>query len=342
MYSIYLKLFDFLYSLSFSFNRHTLAIFFGNALPSFIVFLANILSLKVIFFSKSLKYIKQTTTNNRRHRRLQNDIRALLVILIESFSVITISWGIPIFLTMYHCRTLYVVSMSSCPEIKKSLVFFLFTDLFNSSTNCLLYSLSGKLFRRKFISIIKTIFTCGRGILWNTKHHSLLLRTQQSNEPSVSFNYGIHLTNGNYRYTEPFLSNQHKQIQAQKTLDENGSLSMMKISDENETELELVTQIHPTNKFKKSQTFRTFLINTVQLFGSRKKTKSNKTEKKIRQRKTNVPYTSSFSDTGMNIRSNSQRPLLNNQYYRSKIAMINSDDNRSLTKEKPSKNMARL
>ncbi|CAF0938379.1 unnamed protein product [Rotaria sordida] len=50
MYKFYIKIFNFLHSLSFSFNRHTLAIFFGNALPSFIVLLANLLSLKIIYF----------------------------------------------------------------------------------------------------------------------------------------------------------------------------------------------------------------------------------------------------------------------------------------------------
>jgi hypothetical protein len=149
MYSVCLKLFNFLHSLLFGFNRHTLAIFFGNALPSFIVLLANLLSIKVICFSKSLKYIKQTLTKRNRHKsRLQNDLRAFLVILTQSFTIITISWGIPIFLTMYHCQTLYVVSIAVCPQVQKSLAVFLFTDLFNSSTNCLLYSLSGRLFRR--------------------------------------------------------------------------------------------------------------------------------------------------------------------------------------------------
>ena len=145
-----LKLFDFLYSLLFGFNRHTLAIFFGNALPSFIVVLANLLSLRAIFCSKSLKYLKETSRKTRRKRRLQSDLRAFLVILIQSFSVIMITWGIPIFLTIYHCGTLYVVSIEACPRIKNTLAVFLFTDLFNSSTNCLLYSLSGKLFRRNF------------------------------------------------------------------------------------------------------------------------------------------------------------------------------------------------
>jgi len=178
-YSLWLRLYDFLYSVSFTWSRRTVAIFFGNALPSFIVVLANLLSIKVIYFSKSLKYLKQTTRQqNRRKRRLQNDLRAFLVILIESFSIILISWGIPIFLTMYHCGTLYVVNISTCPKIKSYLALFLFTDLFNSSTNCLLYSLSGKLFRRKFLCVIKTILTCGRGTLWHAKQHSLLSTNQ--------------------------------------------------------------------------------------------------------------------------------------------------------------------
>ena len=167
-----LKLFDFLYSLSLGFNRHTLAIFFGNALPSFIVVLANLLSLRAIFCSKSLKYLKETSRKTRRKRRLQSDLRAFLVILIQSFSVIMITWGIPIFLTMYHCGTLYVVSIEACPRIKHTLAVFLFTDLFNSSTNCLLYSLSGKLFRRNFLALTKSIFTCCRGTLWHVRSGS--------------------------------------------------------------------------------------------------------------------------------------------------------------------------
>lgn len=173
------------------FSRHTIAIFFGNALPSFIVVVANLLSIKVIYFSKSLKYLKQTTRKNRRKRRLQNDLRAFLVILIESFLVIMIAWAIPIFLTMYHCRTLYVVNMHSCPKIRNYLALFLFTDLFSSSTNCLLYSLSGKLFRRRLLCILKTIAVCGRGALWSVKQHSLHLShhrldRQLSNNPSTN------------------------------------------------------------------------------------------------------------------------------------------------------------
>jgi hypothetical protein len=198
-YSLWLKMYDFLNSVSFSFNRRSLAIFFGNALPSFIVVLANLLSIKKIYFSKSLKYLKQTTIKNRRKRRLQNDLRAFLVILIESFSVIMISWGIPIFLTMYHCRTLYVLVMSSCPKIKNYFALFLSTDLFNSSTNCLLYSLSGKLFRRKFLSILKTIFTCGRGTLWNRKQN-LSIPSHQQLDRQPSHNPSINTINNNNNF----------------------------------------------------------------------------------------------------------------------------------------------
>ena len=151
-----------------------MAIFLANALPSFIVVAANLVSIRVIYCSKSLKYLKQSSHKNRRKRRLQNDLRAFLVILIESFSIILISWGIPIFLTMYHCRTLYVVNISHCSKIKDYLALFLCTDLFNSSTNCLLYSLSGKLFRRKVLQVIKSLLTCGRGILWNKRLPSTL------------------------------------------------------------------------------------------------------------------------------------------------------------------------
>jgi len=342
MYRIYLKIFDFLQSLSFGFNRHTLAIFFGNALPSFIVLLANLLSLKVIYFSKSLKYIKQTTQKNHRHRRLKNDLRAFLVILIESFSVITISWGIPIFLTMYHCQTLYVVSMSSCPKIKNSLAFFLFTDLFNSSTNCLLYSLSGKLFRIKFISIIKIIFTCGRGILWNVKPRLLYSPSQQielqhSNEHSTFLNCGIHSKNGHNHQSEVFSSYQIKESQrllkSKKTSDDNPSLSIVKISDENETEIESVKQICLTKKIKRPQTIKTFLINKLRLFGSKNSTQSRKkTNKNRRHAKTNASYTSTSSCAG-SIRNSFQRQPLNTQRNTSKIVSINSDDNRSPTKK---------
>jgi hypothetical protein len=197
-YSLWLKTYDFLNSLSLKVNRRALAIFFGNALPSFIVVLANLLSIKVIYFSNSLKYLKQTSSrNNRRQRRLQNDLHAFLVILIESFSIIMISWGIPIFLTMYHCLTLYVISVPACPKIKDYLILFLFTDLFNSATNCLLYSISGKLFRRRLIGILKTIIVCGRGTLWDIKQRSSLLRNQPvnqrlSNNPSTNTNHNHH------------------------------------------------------------------------------------------------------------------------------------------------------
>jgi len=345
-------MFDFLHSISFAFNRHTLAIFFGNALPSFIVFLANLLSLKVIYFSKSLKYLKQATRKNRRNCRLQNDLRAFLVILIESFSVITISWGIPIFLTMYHCQTLYVVSMSSCPRIKKSLAFFLFTDLFNSSTNCLLYSLSGKLFRIKFISIIKIIFTCGRSILWNVKSRLLYSPSQQielqhSNEHSTFLNCGIHSRNGNCQQSQTVSSSQTKRSQwllkSKKTSDDNASLSIVKVSDENETEIESVKPICLTKKIKRPQTIKTFLINKLRLFGSRSSTQSRKKTNKNRQyAKTNPSYTSLSSSCGGSIRNSFQRQPLNNQRNASKLVSITSDDNRSLTKKTSLEDITRL
>ena len=193
-FSVWTKTYEFFHSVALTFNRHTLAIFFGNALPSFIVVLANVLSMKVIFFSNSVKYLQQTNSRAHRKSRFQTDIRAFIVILIESFSVIMISWGIPIFLTMRHCRTLYVESITVCPKIKNYLALFLYTDLFNSSTNCLLYSLSGKLFRAKFLSLIHMIFTCGRGKFWGKKQHSFQLANQQlirqySNSASTNTNF---------------------------------------------------------------------------------------------------------------------------------------------------------
>ena len=193
---LWLKTYDFLNLLSLSFNRRALAIFFGNALPSFTVVLANLLSIKVIYFSKNLKNLKATTRTDARKHRLQNDLRAFLVILIESFSVIMISWAIPIFLTLYHCNKLYVIHIETCPQIKDHLALFLFSDLFNSSTNCLLYSLSGKLFRRKFISLLKTIVTCGRGKLWNVRQDSLDLASQRLHrQPLANLSTTININN---------------------------------------------------------------------------------------------------------------------------------------------------
>ena len=63
-YSTWVKFYDFLYSVKFTISRRTLGIFLGNALPSFIVVLANLLSIKVIYFSKSLKYFKKSVGNN--------------------------------------------------------------------------------------------------------------------------------------------------------------------------------------------------------------------------------------------------------------------------------------
>ncbi|CAF3217973.1 unnamed protein product [Rotaria socialis] len=276
MYSVYFKLYDFLHSLSFTFNRHMMAIFFGNALPSFIVFLANLFSLKVIYFSPNLKYLKRTKGNNHHRRRLQNDIRALLVILIESFSIITISWGIPIFLTMFYCHTLYVVSIAQCPQIKDSLALFLFTDLFNSSTNCLLYSLSGKLFRHKFISMIKVVFTCGRCISRNVKTPPLnspsqQLERQASDEPPV--NCAMNSRRRSNPHTEvvspkPLKKSKHFS-KHQQTLESRGSLSIPNIGDENQEEF--VRQIDSTDKFRRPKTIKSFFLSKVHWFGSTKK-----------------------------------------------------------------------
>ncbi|CAF1584914.1 unnamed protein product, partial [Didymodactylos carnosus] len=170
----YMTYHNFFNSYAFDFNRHTIAIFFGNALPSFIVLIANLLSIKAIFFSKSLKYLTKSTKVNRGPRH--SDIRAFIVILLESFSIIAISWGIPIALTMYNCHTLYVIDIDSCKQITRVLIVFLFIDLFNSSTNCLLYSLSGRLFRRNFLSLVKAIFTCGHSTCCYVKNDNPLTR----------------------------------------------------------------------------------------------------------------------------------------------------------------------
>ncbi|CAF1168087.1 unnamed protein product [Rotaria sordida] len=301
-YSLWLKTFNFLHSVSFSFNRHTLAIFFGNALPSFIVVLANLLSIKVIYFSKSLKYLKQSSRKNRRKHRLQNDLRAFLVILVESFSIIMISWGIPIFLTMYHCHTLYVVTISACPKIKDYLALFLFTDLFNSSTNCLLYSLSGKLFRTKFIFIVKRILTCGRGTLWKVQQNSLTatnlpFERQPSNNPSINNNNNNNNNidnqssrRRNYRYSEglslSIVDDQNRksnnsiklkpttynQIRVQNnTISDDSSLTTRKVSDDHhdeknstsEIEFDIIRKPKDTEPRQNSQSIKLFLLDKV-------------------------------------------------------------------------------
>ncbi|CAF1303846.1 unnamed protein product [Adineta steineri] len=349
-YSICLKLFDFLHSISFGLNRHTLAIFLGNALPSFIVFLANVLSLKVIYFSKSLKYLKQKSQKNRRKRRIQNDLRAFLVILIESFSVITISWGIPILLTMYYCQTLYVVAITECPEIKKSLVYFLFPDLFNSSTNCLLYSLSGKLFRRKFISLIKGIFTCGRGVFWNVKQSSLMLpmaniELQPSNDPSTVVHNGIYSRVDTYRHSELFSSIQINKLKKltknKKIVEDDASSCVVRISDErngsNETELEFIKKIRISNKkLKRPQKFKTFLIDKVQFLSSTESRKEKNKLKTTVQKKRQLKATLSLSSSTGTAASNENsllRQQLNNQQHVLKIVLVNTDDNQTINKE---------
>ena len=296
-YSICLKFHQFLHSISFGWNRHTLAIFFGNALPSFLVVLANLVSIKVIYCSKDLQSLHQTISKTRRQRRLQNDLRAFVVILAESFSVITISWGIPIFLTMYHCQTLYVVSMAACPEIQNSLAIFLFTDLFNSSTNCLLYSLSGKVFRQKFLSIIKRLFTCGRygrdRLSYSPSHQ---IELHPSNEqPSCP-----HSRHESYRRTT----------------------TMRKSTDDESSK-------NQTNRNRpKSRNIKTFLIDKVSAFHSRKKSH------RIEHRRTAAisSYSTSSSSSGRrrSDRNNSQGHTLP------------THENRSLTKREPLKYMTSL
>ncbi|CAF4030670.1 unnamed protein product, partial [Rotaria sp. Silwood2] len=313
-YSFWLKTFHFLHSVSFTFNRHAFAIFFGNALPSFIVVLANLLSIKVIYFSKSLKYLKQSTRKNRRKRRLQNDLRAFLVIIIESFSIIMISWGIPIFLTMYHCHTLYVVTIAACPKIKDYLALFLFTDLFNSSTNCLLYSLSGKLFRSRFIFMIKVILTCGRGTLWKVKQDALHptsqpLERQLSNNPSTNNHNNNNNNNnigkqalrwGNHRNSEHLslsmidhqntkLNNSVKlktttynQIHVPSChLSDDSSLTMRKTSEDHdeknsssEHEFDITRKSKDIQLRQSSQSIRLFFLDKVRSLGSTSNTRS--------------------------------------------------------------------
>jgi len=282
-YFLWLKLYDFLNSVKFTLNRRVIAIFFGNALPSFIVVLADLLSIKVIYFSKSLKYLKESARKNHRKRRLQSDLRAFLVILIESFSIIMISWGIPILLTMYHCRVLYVTVISNCLKIKDYLALFLFTDLFNSSTNCLLYSLSGKLFRRKFISILQTILTCGRGTVWSVRQHSVTLKNSPL-EQQLSNNAKQTSRGGSFRYTERLSSplmtqniksnssprttmtfDQQKPIANEKQLDDSVSLSLAKTSDDQTGGCTSINSMEiDKNKTRKThQSIRSYLINKV-------------------------------------------------------------------------------
>lgn len=283
MFSVYLKLYNFLNSLSFTFNRHTIAIFFGNALPSFIVVLANLSSLKVIYFSTNLKYIKNSQRVNHHRSRLQNDIRALFVILVESFSIITISWGIPIFLTMFYCHTLYVVSIFQCPNIKQSLALFLFTDLFNSSTNCLLYSLSGKLFRRKFISILRTIFTCGRHQKRSSKTPTLLTQSQQvelqtlnDNLPNFNnINYSRSINSSSERGSSVKIRNLQNSFRNKQLSNNDESLTMINADDERNIDEENLSDFVKRNrnsrKGKSSRTIRRFFHNPMHWFGRRKK-----------------------------------------------------------------------
>ncbi|CAF0720842.1 unnamed protein product [Adineta ricciae] len=333
-YSVCLRLLNFLYSLSFGFNRHTIAIFFGNALPSMLVFLANLLSLKVIYFSESLKYLKKTTQKNRRKRRLQNDLRAFLVIIIESFSVITISWCIPIFLTMYYCQTLYVISITACPQIKRALAFFLFPDLFNSSTNCLLYSLSGKLFRRKFIGMIKAIFTCGRGLFWGVRKRAALLPTshfelQASNDPSAAFNNGIYSRTDTCRHSEFFspvhINKLNNTAKKKKVVEDDGSSCTAKNNDEttgsNGTQVE---SPRTSRRRRQPQTFKTFLIDKVPFLRSNAP-KKNQTIAQKQQLK----LTQSFSSTGTNTsnKDSSSRPKSTQQLQSRTIILINPSNN---------------
>ena len=292
VYPLCVKIFDFLYSLSFGINRHTLAIFLGNALPSFIVFLANLLSLRAIFCSKSLKYLKQTTRKTRRKRRLQSDLRAFLVIAIQSFSVIMITWGIPIFLTMYHCRTLYVISIAACPQIKHTLAVFLFTDLFNSSTNCLLYSLSGKLFRRKFLATLKSIVTCGRGLLWHVRSsfsHSRRTNTLDSLPSTHANNCAVQSRAGSFRQAE-FLSSVSTRKAPNPNLisrlsDEDRSVSNSRADDESILNQSLnsdrTNHRFPFQRLEESRSIKSYFLDKIRSIRSRPRNDSTQEKTKL-------------------------------------------------------------
>ena len=313
-YALRWRTFHFIHAVSFSKNRHAIAIFLGNALPSFIVLLANLLSIKVIYFSQSLKYLKKANSQTRRKSRLKHDLRAFTVILIESCSIIMISWGIPIFLTMYHCHTLYVESIAVCPRIKDYLALFLFTDLFNSSTNSLLYSLSGKLFRRKYLSIIQLVFTCGRGTLWNTTRHSSMhgsqvLARQLTRDPSASLKIDQHHAvrssrPNSYRHSERLSSpatdktnrnasstrsptNQHKRSNGcNRPLQDEISYSVGRTSDEQpsgkqssvdiDSDIPCSSMPRDATTRRSSQTIKSFFLNTMRSLGSNSSTSNIK------------------------------------------------------------------
>lgn len=311
-YALRWRTFHFIHAVSFSKNRHAIAIFLGNALPSFIVLLANLLSIKVIYFSQSLKYLKQANGQTRRKSRLKHDLRAFTVILIESCSIIMISWGIPIFLTMFHCHTLYVESIALCPKIKDYLALFLFTDLFNSSTNSLLYSLSGKLFRREYLSIIQLVFTCGRGTLWSKKRDSSMraspaLARQLSRNPSASVkidqHHGVRSSRPNsYRHPERLSSpitdktnrngsstrsppNPHKRSNGyNRQLQDEISYSVGRTSDEQQSGKQSSADIdsdipcspmpRDATARRSSQAIKSFFVNTMRSLGSTSNTKA--------------------------------------------------------------------
>lgn len=328
-----LKLFDFLYSLSFGFNRHTLAIFFGNALPSFIVVLANLLSLRAIFCSKSLKYLKEASRKTRGKRRLQNDLRAFLVILIQSFSVIMITWGIPIFLTMYHCRTLYVVSIAACPRIKRTLAVFLFTDLFNSSTNCLLYSLSGKLFRRNFLALTKSIFTCCRGTLWHVRSSYSRSRSLHvlDSPPSTRGNTCVVQARGeSFRQAEYFSSISIRKlqnpIQISKLSDDDRSVSNGRGDDESIVAQSINsdrTKRHSSyQRLRRSRSIKFIFLDKIRSIGSRRRNDSMEEKTRLK------PTEKSKSNRSKHASSSPSPRSLN----RGSIISVRSVNNHSSTK----------
>lgn len=339
MYSICLRLFDFLHSLSFGFNRHTLAIFFGNAFPSFIVFLANLLSIKVIYFSKSLKYFQGSSRHTRRQRRLKNDLRAFLVILIESFSVITISWGIPIFLTMFHCQTLYVISISACPEIQKSLAIFLFTDLFNSSTNSLLYSLSGKLFRRKFLAMITTIFTCGRvnrcPSRLNRRRVPILGPTFES-PSSTNVQNGIQSRRESSRRIDVLSTLPNRRLplfmtQA-KLSDDDRLINASRRDDESSLTISLTGESNREKNPGKRRSFKSFVLSQLRFITS-KRTEDSRMREKIllnRLRHDNISQTRPDSSSSSMIPSQLNSPSKLEKNYSSTHVILTHDGSNSI------------
>ncbi|CAF1386446.1 unnamed protein product [Rotaria sp. Silwood1] len=185
----------------------------------------------VTSFSTNLKYLKRTTSNNHHKNRLKNDLRAFLVILIESFSVITISWD-PV----------------------------------------------------------------GSGKSWHIKQNPLLSPSQQmelqiSNDASINYNYSIYSRPENYRHSELTSSIQIKKFKQtlskkqKNVLDNDDSLNISKNEDEqninDQNELELFNKNQLINKYKKPQIIKTFFIDKIHFFGSKKNIQIRKQQTKL-------------------------------------------------------------